>query len=448
MNKVILFKAVLMALVCMAVFSCKETEVSENMDSPTLQLNNTEGDSLCKIILYTSEPGRMDITTRGTGAFDKDSIDSLSVYYREKIKNSVFNVFAFRNAPTVNFTRTVTNDPRREECLIDDSLNYYSGKPALLAGNDFNAVEIVHDTDSFKLESMYYGDFTDYGYNFYMYHIDDCIADASTVSRTADSISIQLTLDGTQDIMYGRSSTLTRDYLKQYPELKDSEKQKLMEIGGFCSYAANRGVYPIVRLYHALPRLRFMAYPADSLAKNIVIRKVGLVAPCRGHLNVVGRDMTVLGAEFDKDYQDTLILCNPSSDGRTKAQPLDSATLAPWNPTISDVWKQKPVRLGESILPAPASSYRLIVWTEETLNKGDGQPHIYKHKMESTVTLRNNQLFYPGYGYTVSIAVYGAKNIDFSVDVNDWQWVNYGTGVNGSIPVTPDDEDDEFFLKR
>ena len=312
--------------------ACSESYPGMLYDDSGSKAKNEEGlDSTSLVPLYvyvnkqsffsvTATPGngRAPGDTRGIGPFQPitsttDGAGNPVVYTEEdsiRYFQTNFRIFSFRDGKYATtgsaYPATLADDPdmtwtllaedgsghRDEEklnCLVD-GYSYYSGIHSHLDNKSGLAVV--------SRAPLYYGTYQDVGYNFFAYVIDDLESSANTVHRTRDSIYYDVTLDGTQDVMCGKAPKLTAEVLdERYSQVKlsDAERNRILNIGNYSTYAAHRNIDPYVDVYHQLTQLKFRAYAGEEGVDSTTIDSIYVEAPNTGKLIVAHRDPSRVG---------------------------------------------------------------------------------------------------------------------------------------------------------
>ena len=426
-------------------------------------------------------------TTRGTGPFDKD--DPIQ---RNHFANSNFYIFAFRKGKYVqgsdadltsdtDFRRTAyagdqmpgQSDPKKKHCLLD-GLDYYAGLPMKLNvdgsgelkyyifeksenGSVNNLVtDMTKYTDMTKLrDSLFYysPDYQDLPYDFFSYYVDDFVPNSTNTHREADRIYHDITIDGSQDIMCGMADPLDSliQAFQSHPEsfaknsplkaLSITDQFKLMSVGGYCAYAAHRGIDPQVKMTHQLARLKFFAHPGDESCDSITITKIEVRCPNSGQLTVASRDVKVhpLGFQWSPT-NGSVFLKEPSVDGFTPCEDLKPIKIE-WNPAEADKnwYYRKAHEIGGSLMVPPAEEYDLCLYftQKQPIQYGGKDTRDVEYQANYKITLANkNDRFKAGIVYPVHIGVYGLQEIKVSTWVQGWEQAP----DNAVTPIDPDAE--------
>ena len=406
---------------------------------------------------------------RGMGAFDPITItkdkegNPIEYTHQDSVRyfNTVFHIFAFRdgkytstgssypgelaNDPNMTWTLMAesggTRDESKMNCLVDGS-NYYAGMPSFL-----DEKTGLYPADKTPL---YYGSYQDVGYNFFAYHIDDFPSTSAIVHREKDSIYYDLTVDGTQDIMCGYAPRLTEEVLdERYGELKmtESERQRVLNIGNYSTYAAHRNIDPYVNVYHEMSRLVFRAYPGDETANYVTIDSIYVTCPNTGKLIVAHNDPTKVGFYVNPDKENRLYLHeDPKYDEEDNPMPcelIDSGYYkVEWKPEYkgTDLTQREYVNVGGSIILPSRQEYLItIVATQNREGEVKRVVSTYRVKAPERDDNRDpdgNYVFMTGRYYTINLVVYGLQPIKVFANIEGWQ-------EGETIIVDPDEAETE-----
>ena len=281
--------------------------------------------------------------TRGVGSFqilnDQDIVNKWSqlsdeekMLIKQKYERSNFYIYAFRakeqlqpNPDAPDFRRynlvdetnpnghapspSYADTKDRWHCLVDGQ-DYYKGLLANLEmtqednGAMFNLKTKLKPDGSGDRQVIYYPDRGDVGYNFFAYSVGDISTDDfSTTDKTVDwgqcdrredqVVYRNFTVDGSQDIMAGYAPPI--EYaLSAAPNLTDSEKDQIKDFG-YCTFAAHRGIDPMINLHHEMTRIRFRGAAGDESSQHTAIHSIRVRCYNKGDFVVAHRDTNQVG---------------------------------------------------------------------------------------------------------------------------------------------------------
>lgn len=342
-----------------------------------------------------------EITTRGTGAVDMDEgwlWNGAPIY-----------VYAFRQG--ASFASLSHND--RRSCLLDGSMDD--------SGTRTGKKARVTDEDAFVSwesngNNVYYFPKTD-PYDFYAYYIDDLTIRESDITRSEDAVMMKVTIDGSRDLMTAKAE-LTEEQLGR-EGFTDEDRRDIRKFA-FSAYTANRNIHPVIYFNHHLARLRFDIYAGQSEAADVCVQKITVRSKDEGVFTVAHKDSGLMGLDFSADasYTD---LALAEKDGT----PLLTGHYRPsWKGgETGKPYEQDAIRVGGSLLAAPASTYSVTVHTTWKTENGREENTANTFEINST-----EGAFVAGKQYSVRLALYGPSEIRPSVQIQPW-------GYGGNITV-------------
>lgn len=283
---------------------------------------------------------------------------------------------------------------------------------------DHDAIYVYKDATN--KEYFYYGEDV---YNFYGYYVGSAAADPQP-TKTADAVTLDLTLDGTQDIMLGKTDKFA-DYIAANPTGLSLEKV-------YSEVSARKNVKPDLLFQHQLARFKFEAKyggPVPANAANIKIDTIGINAHTKGVLTIVNTDEEKIGLDTLQtgNVRDTLFL-------------KDKAGTQISNVGITSSFAQ----VGESIMVIPEGSstehakytmYVGVTQTDGTVTHHELRP--YTIDFDALVDKDGNPILNKyaeaGKMYVVRLVIYGFEKIEMTVSLEDWE---YG----GETEIDPDQD--------
>ena len=230
-RKGIISKMLFSGAVVLALSSCSESYPGLEYDKTqgNKGIENQEGSNgVTPVMVFVNEQNIFSVKTRGVGAFEPDDRNN-----ENRLANSTFYVYAFRNNnyqsgpdelkqptdftwynyATDNIGRRGQKDEKNVNCLLDGT-DYNYGMETTLHPHGSGKLE-------YKLEDgqeapKYYSAYGDIPYNFFAYYLDD--AKVLSANRSADKISYDIEIDGTQDLMCGYAPDFYELMTKNDPE--------------------------------------------------------------------------------------------------------------------------------------------------------------------------------------------------------------------------------------
>lgn len=441
-------KCAMAAVAAVSVASCSDSYPGLEYSGNNSVIPNEEAYDKTPIMVFINPQNFFSVTaTRsgGTGPFTDLS--------NKKYENSTFYVFAFRGTEEISGPLAGKNidlsktrffgaasddpDPDASYCLVEGVDDYNYGFPAKLTKDYPGAFEFIRDEDGNVVSgkgdlsgtgSLFYSSsYQEAGYNFFAYHIDN-LDQTAKPSRKEKEISYELTIDGTQDVMCGYAPALTGAVLdgdNNISNMTKEERDKVLNIGLYSTFAAHRGVNPVVNLEHQFVRLDFKAYPGDEEVERITITGVDVEAPNKGTLVVANANPHVANADYSSigyhpDYESMtyISLKGEAVDGEECGEFECVDGIGWWKEAYKGMAYSerefKPV--GGSIMIPEQETYNIRLHFNQKDKDGNDLGDFHANY---NVKLSNGS-FQKGYNYTISIVVYGLKPIAVTANIENW----------------------------
>lgn len=281
-------------------------------------------------------------------------------------------------------------------------------------------------------EPYYYGE-NGQVYSFYGYYVGSAV-DNPTPTIDADKVSLDLTIDGSQDIMLATTDKFA-DYIAA-----GSPSVSLDKV--YSEVSARKTVKPDLKFKHQLARFKFEtkyggATEADGA--KITIDTLLLKSLKAGTLTIAAADEDDLGfvptgAWNQLAATDTLILRNANgshANGKPGSAAPDYGTF---------------YQFGESIMTFPqgmtgTTSPKYTVHIGITQDDGTASGHHFSRDLDidfASVVDTNgdpivNKYAEAGKMYVIRLVIYGAEKIEMTVSLEDWE---YG----GETQIDPDQD--------
>lgn len=390
-------------------------------------------------ILLTFNAPELTFATRGLGPIDQNN--------PRWIKDQVtFYVYAFQapnyaapNASRIDYRVTHAQDGNM--CLVDGTddvpVNTVGhGKAVILSSTGDNAsLDGSLGWKATDYPSFYNNEHQDYKYHFFAYNIDDARLLTNTVQRTKDSITLELEVDGTQDLIYSVARpTYTRDELEH---MSGEDFKSIFEKGidnyVYSTMLGHRNIHPNFQMKHSMVRFNFNMKQGDNAAENIYIEDVILYATHRGRFTVAHQDTTRLGFT---PMGDTVAYHLPErvETGDEKRPYELTPVIGPEAEGFVNQYSfaftdEDRIPVGADILLPPQLDYKLQIKCKqvEKLEDGkEGREFFFSPVYTlSSPTKAQGETFKPGCLYTVNITVYGLYQI--VLQASGMQWVSMDT---------------------
>ena len=299
-------------------------------------------------------------------------------------------------------------------------------------------------------------------YDFWGYRVDDA-AGATPVVKTVDDTGaaveanvatkrvVDITIDGSQDIMAG----------KAVPSTDEVTKLGNYADNFYSAYAARKGVQPNITFNHLLTRFTFevragskatAGLPAGGNTDAVKVTGVSVDSKTTGTLTVAYTGATKEAAELLTFTGDASALTLKQRDAALADNNAPLVALEPvpltWTDdaaTIGDV-----IKVGEALLVAPGETeYPLTIsLSQDVLEQLTGAKVTRPLEQKATIKMDGTKKFEPGKSYKVTITVYGLQEIEVtatlvpwadggSIDIDDDRNPNEGQYTE-PIPATPE----------
>lgn len=445
-NKATATEAILTVLRAMlpalALAACTNSYPSLTEDDQVM-ISNDESLDLTPLMVFVNEQEFFSVaSTRGSGPFDREESDT-------KYENAEFYVFAFRDGPDFSgYFSSPANlqrwayaenapaslaDTDNADCLLD-GFDYNYGMTMHLSRDEAGALNTELSMVDGNAILYYSPTYTYVGYNFFAFYLDDA---SVTPHREQSQISYDIEIDGTQDLLAGKAPELTATVLDDKlsalygntgsASISQTERNTILNIGNYSTYAARRNIHPVIDMSHLLTRLNFNAIAGDEASNDIVITKVTVESKYKGTLVAAAADADEAGELTWDDERATLELREASVDGEACEPLREEGYVVEYNEADNSLsWTERPkTDIGGSLLLPPDDKYVLTVYYTQTIN---GEPyytyaqHTLQPKTDSNYydSETGSYMFRPGWAYTVTFVVYGLRGVEIYVDITSW----------------------------
>lgn len=386
-------------------------------------------------ILLTFNAPDLTFATRGLGPIDQN-------YPRWAKEKVTFYVFAFQapnfaapNASRIDYRVTHAQDANM--CLVDGTddkpINVTGhGKAVILSSTGDNAsLDGALGWKAWDYPSYYNNEHQDYKYHFFAYNIDDARLLTNTVQRTKDSITLELEVDGTQDLIYSVARpTYTEDEMKH---MSGEDFKSIFERGidnyVYSTMLGHRNIHPNFQMKHSMVRFNFNMKQGDNAAENIYIEDVILYATRQGRFTVAHKDTTHLGFTAMGDtvaYHLPERIETGDSDGSYTITPVIGTEAEGFvNQYSFALTDEDFMPVGTDILLPPQLDYKLQLKCKQVLKFEDGRDEqdFFFSPVYSLMSPNKarGETFKPGCLYTVNITVYGLQEISLQASNLHWE---------------------------
>lgn len=282
-------------------------------------------------------------------------------------------------------------------------------------------------------------------YDFWGYRVDDAVAGdpvVKLVNDAGDEVAadqatkrvVDITIDGSQDIMAG----------KAVPSTDEVTKLGNYADNFYSAYAARKGVQPNITFNHLLTRFTFevragskatAGLPAGGNTDAVKVTGVSVDSKTTGTLTVAYTGATKEAAELLTFTGDASALTLKQRDAALADNNAPLVALEPvsltWTDdaaTIGDV-----IKVGEALLVAPGETeYPLTIsLSQDVLEQLTGAKVTKPLEQKATIKMDGVKAFEPGKSYKVTITVYGLQEIEVTATLVPW-------ADGGSIDIDDD----------
>ena len=278
-------------------------------------------------------------------------------------------------------------------------------------------------------------------FDFYGYHVDDAAGENPTPVTVNDSIVLDVTIDGSQDLMVAKAdfeadsvAAATGDwYAKSYK---------------YSAYAARRNVQPSLKFNHLLTQLQFNVI--NKGANNVMwVDSIGVESKNVAKMVVAGKNYGTIEWTGDKAM---LYVKNDYDDADRVLDSLAKVPLFTGNAELAEaVIKTEKTKVG-NLLVAASNDQELITTYKGHIillqklkvtdydNEGNvipaGAEVVVRDTVDFTIKLPENvhPNFLAQHAYTVNITVYGLDMIEVTADLARWE-------NGGSFDIVPEDQE-------
>lgn len=275
-------------------------------------------------------------------------------------------------------------------------------------------------------------------YDFYAVHVDDAVAAenlkiADGTDLAANGLSVNLKLDGTQDIMVAVPDKQKDIATAAHPEVTVDDADRL-----YSAWSSRRNVKPNLEFKHLLTRLNFNAKSGAETAAtgenaikitSIVIKDV----VTEGTLTIIPKtgESQVFTPNVESQKEDLAIKSSTkTAEGKLEDFPVEG--IAVENGKNDDF-----APIGAPILLNPETEYNIIITTSQKLadndipQTGEVKGKIKAVSAENGIGGGEDGKFQPGTLYDINITVFDIEEISVEGTLIEWQ---YG----GEIEINPE----------
>lgn len=283
-------------------------------------------------------------------------------------------------------------------------------------------------------------------YDFWGYRVDDA-AGATPVVKTVDDTGaaveanvatkrvVDITIDGSQDIMAG----------KAVPSTDEVTKLGNYADNFYSAYAARKGVQPNITFNHLLTRFTFevragskatAGLPAGGNTDAVKVTGVSVDSKTTGTLTVAYTGATKEAADlltFTGDASALKLMQRDETVADNNAALIDLKPVTLTWPATGEATVGDAIKVGEALLVAPGETeYPLTINLSQDVLEKVGEVKVTKPlEQKATIKMDGTKTFEPGKSYKVTITVYGLQEIEVTATLVPW-------ADGGSIDIDDD----------
>mgnify|MGYP007069838169 FL=1 len=383
---------------------------------------------------------------QGAGAFDtknnKERFDSLfeaSKFYILAYRKTVNTEGDLNTQPNFTYLMNSAENVNFKDCLLSTERTSYNGTTTaaqyqavgkvampvekggslkLLSNTTWESKPASAEYRSdYEVETTHFWskDYPKTGYNFFAYYTNN--AEIYSTTATEERVSMEVELDGTNDIMVGVAPEVTDSLLKTDfgGSVTESDiRKKIIEYGdgAYSTWGAVHSVQPKINMKHCLTQLLFDVILLDSTA-DITINNIRVKMPRRGNVIVASRNPREIGLTTAVDTAYTQI----SGDITKKALIYNETT-----------------RIGSGMLLPPSDEFQVaLTMTENGLKETIDGASVPASTQTRYATVHVDGGFKAGVTYYLKVSLYASTGIDIKASLNPWQYGGEATVVTPEV---------------
>ena len=254
-------------------------------------------------------------------------------------------------------------------------------------------------------------------YDFYGVHIDDAVVEPADMkidqADPADGFSVDITIDGSQDIMVAQPVKTDDITAAANAEVTAADVDRV-----YSAWSARRNVVPNLVFKHLLTRFNFQAQlgstetePAEDDQDIIEITKIEI-------LNVYDNGtLNIIPVSGDQSLEPNG-KAEPAVNFEVKSKSADG-TLGEF--TAVPVKTKSLSAVGEDVLLYPEASYTIKIYTEQDKNKNGNTDDEGEKWSEKFPIALSEGSFVAGSMYDINITVRGLQEITVQASLTPWE---------------------------
>lgn len=394
----------ILAIAALGIFSaCSQNDVED------FGASNTQSE-LVPIEIGVSNAGTK---TRGTGTVGGLAGAADNVWAGQQV-----NVFMF-NRNTVDLAKFVyaETDGKAPEDIFNDQpmVTPTTGVASGVASIEGNVTKYYPVNDRTAT------------FDFWAYHLDDAKTAGvePTFNTELNTMAIDYTIDGSQDVMFAKADQTTDCEGKCLPEK------------AYSAFAARKDVQPTLTFKHLLTRFVVEAKAGNRTTGNpdaeghpVTITDLKIYSANTGQLVYdAANDTTYLAWATDEtgeELDSVALLAKEREDAalvNAPLVPMTEKTLTWLDGAEGETGTSVPVQLGEALLVQPGkTAYRIVLeLKQDKYNEATGTYEPITFTMDDHIRLADNAAFKMGNSYKVNVTVYGLNEIVITTALSPWE---------------------------
>ena len=381
-------------------------------------------------------PIKLGTYTGATSATTRASIESLDEMVGTSDRVGVFclagrktDVKSAETAKAIDWLMPVYTDDKPD--YID---KYGSSTNGRYWSNICSEVKVVDGThrivpvpkgaENYKPYYAYYPVTSVYGYDFYSYYP---YQNDAKVHYTKDSICVDLTIGGKQDIIYGKSEDIDTCVTKL---TSDYDLQKILTASYYSARFFRKHPKEVdnahIKLEHKLARLRFFVYPGPDHENGNTKTYDGAQKLCVQEIKInnVPKDLSLVVAHKSNKKRNGALYAKNNNVAdfylyHTGGALLEDAPVEISTKEVNGVTVPDTTQVGDYIMLLPGRSVHYM--SIKLADKETG--YVYPSESDIAISFKNNgkKTFEAGKTYNVYLQVSSIKEIGISAELADWE---------------------------
>ena len=240
-----------------------------------------------------------------------------------------------------------------------------------------------------------------YGYDFYGYY-----PYKSSYNQAKDSLAVDFTIDGTTDVIWGRSNKVADPYAYSARYIKSIGNKKVP-----------------MTLKHCTTQFRFFLLPAadgegkvaqPEKVKNLSLKEIKMLDVHPNIRMTLAKldDEENVGTVYPKGSATTEFILKDKAGNAV----ADAPVAVPYN-MVGEEMMSDTVRIGDCIMACPGQTeYFMSMCMCDT----DNPENEYRSEKRISIKTSDSSKFKPGYIYNIYIAVNGVTFVSMDATLQEW----------------------------